>query len=161
MARTPLSGPGLAGERELADDGIRTGPVEGDLSAAQEQAQGDGQVEAAGVLLQVGRGQVDDHPVDRAAITRVDDRALDPVRALPDGGLRQAHQYGLGLDENETSTSTSTGVASIPTSVYEASLASIEHHCPRREPRRSRAMNPRAARYAPGERVKVYHGLMD
>ncbi len=31
----------------------------------------------------------------------------------------------LGFEENETSTSTSTGVASMPTSVYEASFASI------------------------------------
>ena len=97
MARTPLRGrvsPVRASSPTMA---IRTGPVEGDLSAAQEQSQGDGQVEAAGVLLQVGRGQVDDDPVDRAAITRVDDRALDPVRALAHGGLRQAHQHGLGL----------------------------------------------------------------
>ena len=92
-----LEGPGLAGECELADDGEGAGPVEGDLPAAQEQPQGDGQVEAAGVLLEVGRGKVDDDPVDRAAISRVDDRALDPVRALADGGLRQSDQHGLGL----------------------------------------------------------------
>ena len=81
----------------------------------------DGQVEAARVFLQVGGCQVDHRPDHRAAVTRVDDRALDPVRALADGGLRQADQHRLGRDENETSTSTSTGVASIPTSVYEAS----------------------------------------
>ncbi len=92
-----LDGPGLAGQRQLADDRERAGPVEGDLPAAQQQPQGDRQVEAAGVLLQVGRGQVDHDPVDRPAISRVDDRPLDPVRALAHGGLRQAHQDGLGL----------------------------------------------------------------
>jgi hypothetical protein len=40
-------------QRELADDGRGTRPVEADLSAAQEQAQADGQVEAASVFLQV------------------------------------------------------------------------------------------------------------
>src|SRR5205814_2316588 len=52
-----LDGTGLAGESQLADDGERAGAVEGDLTAAQEQSQGDGQVEAARVLLEIGRGR--------------------------------------------------------------------------------------------------------
>jgi hypothetical protein len=43
--------------RRLADDGEGAGAVEGDLAAAQEQSQRDGQVEPAGVFLQVGRSQ--------------------------------------------------------------------------------------------------------
>ena len=61
-----------------------------------KQPQRDRQVEAAGVFLQVGRGQVDHHPIDRPAIPRVDDRPLDPVRALPHGRLGQADQHRLG-----------------------------------------------------------------
>ena len=72
------------------------GRSNGDLPAAQQQPQGDRQVEAAGVLLEVGRGQVDHDAVDRPAESRVDDRPLDPVRALADRGLGQAHQHRLG-----------------------------------------------------------------
>ena len=92
-----LDGAGLAGQGQLADHGEGAGPVEGDLAAAQEQAQGDRQVEPAGILLEIGRGEVDHHAVDRPAISRVDDRPLDPVRALADGRLGQADQDRLGL----------------------------------------------------------------
>ena len=126
----PLDGTGLAGQGQLADDGERARPVKRDLPTAQEQAQRDRQVEPAGVFLQVGRGQVDHDPIDRPAVSRIDDRPLDPVRALLDGSLGQAHQHRLGSDEKETSTSTSTGVASMPTSVYDASFESIREPYP-------------------------------
>ena len=91
-----LDRPGLAGECQLADDGEVARPVEGDLAAAQQQPQGDRQVEAVGVLLEIGRSEVDHDAVDRPAISRIDDGALDAVRALLDGGLGQADQHGLG-----------------------------------------------------------------
>ena len=75
---------------------IIAGPVEGDLAAGQQQSQGNRQVEAVGVLLQIGRSEVDDDPVDRTTISRIDDGALDAVRALLDGGLGQSDQDGLG-----------------------------------------------------------------
>ena len=58
MVCIPQNSPGVAGEGQLADDGVVAGPVEGHLAAAQEQAQGDRQVEPVGVLLQVGRSEV-------------------------------------------------------------------------------------------------------
>jgi hypothetical protein len=51
-----LDGSGLAGQRQLADEGEGAGAVEGDLAAAQEHSQGDGQVEPTRIFLQVGRG---------------------------------------------------------------------------------------------------------
>ena len=48
-------GPGLAGEGQLADDGVVAGPVEGHLTAGQQQPQRDRQIEAVGVLLEIGR----------------------------------------------------------------------------------------------------------
>jgi hypothetical protein len=45
---------GLAVEGQLADDGEVAGAVQRHLPAADEHAQGDRQVEAAGVLAQVG-----------------------------------------------------------------------------------------------------------
>src|SRR5271157_5891790 len=91
-----LDGPGLAGEGQLADDGVVAGPVEGHLTAGQQQPQRDRQIEAVGVLLEIGRSEVDDGPVHRATISRIDDGALDTVRALLDGGLCQSDQDGLG-----------------------------------------------------------------
>ena len=61
-----LDGAGLAGESQFAHDGIVAGPVEADLTAAHQEPQRDRQVEAVGVFLQVGRSEVDHHPVDRA-----------------------------------------------------------------------------------------------
>ena len=40
-------------------------PVESDLAAPEQQPERDRQVEAAGVFFQVGRGKVDDDPVNR------------------------------------------------------------------------------------------------
>jgi hypothetical protein len=58
--------PGLAGEGQLADDGAIAGPVERDLAAGQQQPQGDRQVEAVGVLLQIGRSEVSRRTSSRA-----------------------------------------------------------------------------------------------
>ena len=53
-----LDGPGLAGEGQFADDGVIAGPVERDLTAGQQQPQRDRQIEAVGVLLEIGRSEV-------------------------------------------------------------------------------------------------------
>ena len=156
-----LDGPGLAGEGQLADDGERAGPLEGDLAAAQEQAQGDRQVEPAGVLLEVGRGQVDDDPVDRPAVSRVDDRPLDPVRALADGRLGQADQDRLGLDgERDVNLDFDRGRVDSDERVR-GELGEHGRFDPRRERLRSRAMRHRPARDRSGGWRRFYHELMD
>jgi len=43
----------LAGQRQIAADREISGPVEGDLAAAQEQLQCNRQIEAVGILLQI------------------------------------------------------------------------------------------------------------
>ena len=91
----PLGGPGGAVEGQFAHHGVLPEPIGVDLSAAGQDAQGDGQVERGGLLGQIGRGQVDDHAVLRALEARVDDRPLDPVGALLDGRLRQPDQHGF------------------------------------------------------------------
>ena len=53
----PLDRPRLARQGQLAHDREPTRPLEGHLAAAEQQPERDRQVEAAGVLLQVGRGQ--------------------------------------------------------------------------------------------------------
>ena len=62
------------------------------LSGGHEQAQGDGQIEAAGTFGQVGRGQVDDGAAVMAGIAEVGQGPLDAVNALLDGHFRQADQ---------------------------------------------------------------------
>ena len=56
--RRPLDGPGVAGEGELADDGVVAGPVEGHLTAGQQQPQRNRQIKTVGVLLEIGRSEV-------------------------------------------------------------------------------------------------------
>jgi len=51
--------PGVAGKSQLADDGEIARTIEGDPTAGQQQPQGDRQVEAVSVLLEVGRAEVD------------------------------------------------------------------------------------------------------
>ena len=109
-----LDRPRLAGEGQLADDGEVARPVEGHLAAAQEQPQGDRQVEAAGVLLQIGRGQVDDDAVEGRSVPELTmARSTRCVLSLTAASARPTSTV-LGIDEAETSTSTSTGAASIP-----------------------------------------------
>ena len=58
----PLDRPRLARQGQLAHDREPPRPLEGHLPAAEQEPQRDRQVEPAGVLLEVGRGQVDDRP---------------------------------------------------------------------------------------------------
>ena len=62
-----LGRPRGAVEGQLADHGVLREPLGGDLPAADQDAQGDGQIERGGVLGQVGRGQVDDDRGSAAA----------------------------------------------------------------------------------------------
>ena len=61
-----LDRPRLAGQSQLADDREVARPIERRSARCQQQAQRDRQVEAAGVFLEVGGGEVDDNAVDRA-----------------------------------------------------------------------------------------------
>ena len=80
----------------------------GDLARGGENAQGDGQVEAAALLGQVGRCQVHgDASVGKGKV-RIEDGAAHPVLAFADRGFRQADdvkgrqavgEVGLDLDQ--------------------------------------------------------------
>ena len=93
-----LDRPGFAGQGQFADD-RQTCPAgrRQTWPLPTSNPKRDRQVEPAGIFLEVGGRQVDHHPINRPAISRVDDRTLDPVRTLPDGGLREADQHRLGL----------------------------------------------------------------
>ena len=70
--------------------------VGGDLPAAGQDPQCDGQIERGRLLRQLGRGQIDHDPVMGPGETRVDDGPFDPMRAFLDRLFRQAHQHGAG-----------------------------------------------------------------
>ena len=112
----PLDRAGFAGQAQFADDSEVSTALDVELAASHQQSQRDRQVESAGVLLQVGGGEVDDDTIDRPLIAGVDDRAFDTMRALANGGFRQADQDrfrkrgegdvhldldGSGVDPNE------------------------------------------------------------
>ena len=120
-----LGRPRRAVQGQLADDGVLLEQLGGRLAAAQEDAQGDGQIERRGVLGHVGRGEVDDDAVLRPLKARIDDRPLDAMGAFLDGRLGQADDDCFGRPLGETSTSTSTGRASMPTKENVWSLASM------------------------------------
>src|SRR5262249_26804992 len=89
-------GPDAAVQRQLADHGGVFEPDGGELAGGGEEGQGDGQVEGAGVLLQVGGREVDDGAAVVSAGAEVDEGAFDTVDALADGGLGQADHDRLG-----------------------------------------------------------------
>ncbi|MNE41229.1 hypothetical protein D3C80_1352890 [compost metagenome] len=62
------------------------------LAAGGEHAEGDGQVEAAAVLGEVGRRQIEGDAAGRKVEAAVLDRAAYAVLAFLHGGFRQAHQ---------------------------------------------------------------------
>jgi len=65
-------------------------------SVAVKDDQGNRQIEAAGVLGQIGRSQVDHRSAGTPAVAAVHQGPLDAVDALAHGCLRQADQHGLG-----------------------------------------------------------------
>ena len=91
-----LHRPRRAFERQLADDGVLLEQLRRKLPAAGEHAQRDRQVERAGVLGQLGRGEVDDDAVARADEAAVGQGPLDAVRAFLDGRFGQADEDRLG-----------------------------------------------------------------
>ena len=88
-------GPRAAVERELADDRVFVEQLAFELSAAGEHADGDRQIERAGALRQLGRGQVDDDAILRPDEAAVDHRPLDAVHALLHRLLGQADEHRL------------------------------------------------------------------
>ena len=92
----PFGRPRAAVQGQFADDRVLGERLGSDLSAADERAHGDRQIERGGILGQVGRGQVDDDAALRALKARVDHRPLDAMRAFLDGGLGQSDQNVFG-----------------------------------------------------------------
>ncbi|MCY1286998.1 hypothetical protein D9M70_359810 [compost metagenome] len=87
-----LHGAQRAGEGQLAQ---AFDPFQGrgrQLAAGGEYPKGDGEVEAAAILGQVGGGQVEGDAARREVEAAVLDGAADAVLALFDGGFRQPHQ---------------------------------------------------------------------
>src|SRR5262249_8766715 len=66
------------------------------LAGGDQHAQGDGQVEGAGVLAQVGGGQVDDGPSRGTLVAQVGQGAFDAVDALAHRQFWQPKQNGFG-----------------------------------------------------------------
>ncbi len=63
--QAPARRPRGAVEGQFADDGIFAKFFRHQLSAAGQHPQRDRQIERGGLLRQLGRGQIDDHPILR------------------------------------------------------------------------------------------------
>ena len=94
--RAPLIGRTLPSRASSPTDGEVLQLLGQQLPGGDQQAQGDRQIEAAGVLAQIGRGQVDDGAAGVAAVAEVGQGPLDAVDALLDRHLRQADEDRLG-----------------------------------------------------------------
>ena len=90
-----LHRPRAAVERELADDRVLIEQLALELPAAGENADGDRQIERAGTLRQLGRGQIDHDAILRPHEAAVDHRPLDAMRALLHRLLGQADEHRL------------------------------------------------------------------
>ena len=87
----------LAGQRQLTRELPAVEPCRIDLPAGGQDAQGDGQVEAAGILGQVGRRQVHgDALVGRKFQAAVDDGAAHALAGFLDLHVGQPHQGQAG-----------------------------------------------------------------
>ena len=80
----------LPGQRQFAEEFPAIQRLARDLAAGGEDAQGDRQVEAAAVLGQVGRGQVDGDPARRELELRAVDGGAYPVLGFADRRFRQS-----------------------------------------------------------------------
>ena len=92
----PLDRPDRPVQGELPDGRGFRQLVRLDLAGGDQHPEGDRQVERAGVLPEIGGGQVDDGPPGRAVVAEVGERPLDPVDALPDDEFRQPDEDRLG-----------------------------------------------------------------
>ncbi len=87
----------LPGQGQLAEGFAVLQAVCGDLVAGHQQAEGDGQVEAAAFLGQIGWGEVDGDALEAGKVEAgVLQRAADPILALTYCGLRHADQSETG-----------------------------------------------------------------
>ena len=113
-------------EGQFADHGVFVKTLVQDLPAGRQHAEANRQVERRGLLGQLGRGQIDHHPILRPHEAGIDQHRLTRwVLSLTAASGRPTSTV-LGSARRSTSTSTSTGKASMPTSEKVDSLASIE-----------------------------------
>ena len=93
---SPLDGPDGAVESELADDGEVLDLLRRELAGGDEHADGDRQIEVAGLLAKIGRGQVDDDATGRPIEAEIGEGPLDAVDAFLHGGFGEADENRLG-----------------------------------------------------------------
>ena len=114
----------LAGERELARELVAVERLQRELAARGEDAERDRQVEAAGVLRQVGRREIDrDAPRGKLEM-RVVERRAHAVARFAHLGIGQADDVERG-SPGPRCTSTVTSGASIPASARLATVATV------------------------------------
>ena len=92
----PLDRPHAAVEGQFAHDGEAVQLIGQQLAGRDQHAQRDRQIEAAGVLAQIGRGEVDDGAAGVAGVAEIGQGTLDAMDALLDRHLRQADEDRLG-----------------------------------------------------------------
>jgi len=91
-----LDGTDTAVERQFADHCAVAQLFGQQLAGGDEHAERDGQIEAAGVLAQVGRCEVDHRTPGGACVAEIGKGTLDAMDAFPDGHLGKPNQDGLG-----------------------------------------------------------------
>jgi hypothetical protein len=64
------------------------------LPAAGEDPERDREIKRRRLLRQLGRGEVDHHPIKRPGVAAIDHRPGDPVGALADRGVGEADKDG-------------------------------------------------------------------
>lgn len=84
---------------QLAGEGPVLECIGAELTRGHQQAQGDREIEAAGILGQVGGCEIDDGAARMPAVAQVGHGPLDAMHALLDRHLGQADQYRLGQAE--------------------------------------------------------------
>src|SRR3990172_3004200 len=97
--------PELAGQGQFPDHFVLAEMDRRDLAGSGQDADGNGEVEAAAVLGQVSRRQIDSDPPQGVFEMSVEDGATNPVFAFLDGGFRhtddgQARQTSRQMDFN-------------------------------------------------------------
>src|SRR5690348_10710814 len=85
----------LASQSQLAVELARRAVIERhqrELSGSDQNAKGDGQLEAATLLGDLGRGEIDDDAARRKLETAGEQGSLHAVATLAHHGSRQAHE---------------------------------------------------------------------
>ena len=91
----------IARQCELAGELVAGQCGRGQLSGCSENAQGDRQIESAGLLRQVCRRKIDRDLARRKFELRVLQRRAHPVTAFPDFGVGQSDQIERGQPSRE------------------------------------------------------------